>query len=99
MAALLQLDDQFRCARHFVVLVIADGGRLDGVVIQELLRVPCVLARNQVNCLERADGAKGDVFEVPDWRGDQIKRARCQRRQGVDHGPVSENHIGCRPIK
>jgi len=47
--ALLQLDQQFRRARHLVVFVIADQRFRDAVVVQELLRVAGIFAGDQVD--------------------------------------------------
>ena len=71
-----QLLDQFSRARRFIVFVIADRTSLDPVVVQQLLRLPCVFARDQVGLLQDANRAQRDVLEVADGRCDEIKRRR-----------------------
>ncbi len=57
LRAVLQLDQQLRGARHFVVLVIADQRFPDVVVVQQLLRVPRIFARDEVHFFEDAQRA------------------------------------------
>src|SRR6266852_8154477 len=55
--AVLQLDQQLRGARHFVVLVIADQRFLYVVVVQQFLCVPRIFARDEVHFFEDAQRA------------------------------------------
>ncbi len=72
----LQVDDQLGGARQLVVLVIADGGLVDAVVVQQRGRVPRVLAGDEVNLLEHVQRAQSDVFQIANGRADEIKRPR-----------------------
>jgi hypothetical protein len=47
--ALLERDEQFGGARHFIVLVVADERFANFVVAEELLRVACVLAGDLID--------------------------------------------------
>jgi len=72
---LLESDKEFRRAGHLVVFVIADERLRDFVVVQELLRVARVFAGDLVGLAQDAQSAQGDVFEIADGRGDEIKAA------------------------
>ena len=54
-------------------------------MFQQLSRVARVLGGDHVAFLQDAQCAQGDVLEVADGRGDQIKRARHERWRL--HGP------------
>jgi hypothetical protein len=68
--ALLERDEQFGRAGHFVVLVVADEGLANFVVVEKLLRVASVFASDLVDFLEDAQGAESHVFEIADRRSD-----------------------------
>ncbi len=72
--AAFEVDDQFGGLRHLVMFVVADGSGMNTVVGEKFLGLARVFAGNQVDFLEYAEGAKGDVFEIADWRCDQVKR-------------------------
>ncbi len=74
--ALLERDEQFGRARHFVVLVVADERLANFVVTEELLRVARVFAGDLVDFFEDAEGAEGDVFEIADGRADEVQAAQ-----------------------
>jgi hypothetical protein len=57
------------------VVVVADGGLADAVVVEELARLAGVLAGDEVGLFEGADGAVGDVLEVADGGRDEVKGA------------------------
>jgi hypothetical protein len=40
---------------------------------EELESLACVLAGDQIDLFEDAEGAQSDVFEVADGRGDQVE--------------------------
>jgi hypothetical protein len=84
--ALLESDEKFRRARHLVVLVIAHERLRDFVVSQELLRVAGVFAGNLVGFAQDAQGAQGDVLEIADGRGDEIKAAAFGLRRRLRGG-------------
>jgi len=69
-----EIDDQFGGFGHLVVLVVADGAGVDAVVIEELLRLARVFAGDYVNFFQDAQRSQGDVFEIADWGGDEVKR-------------------------
>jgi len=73
LGAGFKINDQFGRLGHLIVLVIADGASVDSVVREQLLRLARVLAGDQVNLLEHAQGAQGDVLEIADWRGDKVE--------------------------
>src|SRR5258708_10931885 len=81
--ALLQPDDQFRRAGHFVVLVVADERFVNVVVIQELQRVARIFAGDLIDFLQDAHRPQRDVFEIADWRPDEIKAAPICRINSV----------------
>lgn len=58
------------------MFVVADGRGLDSVVMQQLLRMASVFAGDQPGLLQDAKRPQGDVFEIADRRGDQIKSRR-----------------------
>jgi hypothetical protein len=70
-----QFRGQLRASFRFVVLVVTDRGPGDCVTIQQLARLACVLASDQIRFFQNAHGAEGDVFQVANGRGDQIERA------------------------
>jgi hypothetical protein len=49
LCALFERDEQLRRARQLVMLVVADEGLADLVVVQQLLRVARVFARDLVD--------------------------------------------------
>jgi hypothetical protein len=60
--------------RCLVVLVITDRRLGDSVTIQQLARMPRVLASDQVRFFQNAHRAKGDVFQISDGRAHQVER-------------------------
>jgi hypothetical protein len=73
--ALLESDKKLWRAGQLVVFMIADERLRDFVVVQELLRVAGVFAGNLVGLAQDAQSAQGDVFEIADGCGDEIKAA------------------------
>jgi hypothetical protein len=69
-----QAGSEFFGALRLIVVVIAHGGLVDMVVIQQLARLPRVFARNQIGFTQHADGAIGDVLKVPDGRSHYIEQ-------------------------
>jgi hypothetical protein len=67
---LLEGDEEFGGARHFVVLVVADERLANFVVVEEFLRVARVFAGDLVDFFEDAQGAEGDVLEIANGGGD-----------------------------
>ena len=65
-------DEQFGCARHFVVLVIADERFANFVVVEELLRVARIFAGDLVDFFEDAQRAQGHVFQIADGCADEV---------------------------
>ena len=59
-------------------------------VVEELLGLAGVLAGDAIGALENIEGAKRDVVEVADGRGDEVE-AGCERSVGhcLDHGRAS----------
>jgi hypothetical protein len=53
------------------VIVVADGGLIDSIVIQQTAGMAGVFAGNEVDLLERADRAERNVFQITDGSGDQ----------------------------
>ena len=78
LGAAFEIDDQFGGFGHLVVLVIADQSRLDAVMAEQLQGLARVLAGDQVDFFEDAQGAQRDVFEIADGRGDEVERWACQ---------------------
>ena len=76
-----QLVDELFGAAGFVVQVVADGGRRDAEVVEELCGLAGVLAGDAVGGAEDAESAEGDVFEVADGCGDEIE-AGCEGSVG-----------------
>jgi hypothetical protein len=72
--------DQLCGAVALVVFVIADGASLDAVVIQQLLCVTSVFAGDEVDFVESANGAEGDVFKIADGSRDD--------EQGAGHARI-----------
>ena len=65
---------------QLVVLEVARDGHVDVEVAQEAPRPPRVLAGDEVDLLEDAERAQGQILEVPDRRRDHVERARRHRR-------------------
>ena len=70
----------------FVVLVEAHHGLTDLVVRQEFRCAPGVLGGYDVHLAKRAQGAKGQVFEIPDWSGNN--------EEGAGHGDYNCSLLG-----
>ena len=73
-AAPQSLDDFF-AAFGFVELEIAEQRFGNFEVLEQLARAARVFRRDHVAFLEHAQRAQGDVLEIADRRGDEIKRA------------------------
>ena len=71
--ALLELHDQLGGPCQLIVLVIAGGALFDCVMIEQLLGLAGVLAGDEADLFQNAQGSKGNVFEVADWGADQVK--------------------------
>ena len=82
LRALLEFDHDFRGARDFVVLVIADEPLLDFEVREQLHRLARVFAGDHVHFLQDAQGAQRNVLEIADGRRDHVQAARCRRQAG-----------------
>ena len=80
LAAPQPLDD-FLAPPGLVELEVAQQRFGDAEMLQQLPGAPRVLRRHHVALLERAQRAQRDVLQVADRRGDQVERARRQRRQ------------------
>ena len=76
LRAFLELNHQFRRARQFIVGVIADQLLVNRVVLQQLLRLPRILARDQVRFLQHAQRPQRNILEVADRRRHQIEASR-----------------------
>jgi hypothetical protein len=63
-----------------VVIVIGDERPRDAVGRQQLSGHAGVLAGHPVDLLQEGHGAQGDICEVADWRGDDIKPGKFARR-------------------
>ena len=83
LGSAFEIDDKFGGLGHLVVLVVADGARLDAVMAEEFQGLARVFAGDQVNFLEHAQGAQGDVFEIADGRGDEIERRASDGRASL----------------
>src|SRR6185312_15506338 len=68
-----QFRDELLGASSFVVLVVADGGRRDLEMVEELLRLAGVLAGDAVAGAQHTQGAQRYVFEIADGRGDELE--------------------------
>jgi len=55
LRAFFQLNHQFGCSRQLIMGVIADQFLVDRVVLQQFLRRPRILARDQVRLAERGE--------------------------------------------
>ena len=60
-------------ALMLVVLVAAHGGGGDFKMIEQLLRLAGVFAGDAVHVAQHVQGAQGDVAQIADGRGHQIK--------------------------
>ena len=69
-----EAGSEFFGALRLVVVVIAHRRLVDIVVIQQFARLPRVFARDQVGLAQHADGAIGDVLEVPDGRRHEVEQ-------------------------
>ena len=54
------------------MFVIAHRGLFNPEVIEQVLRLPRVLASDQINLLQHSNRVQGDVFQVADGRGNEI---------------------------
>ena len=77
----MEAFDDFLAAPGFVELKIAEQRLGDAEMFEQLSRVARVLGGDHVAFLQYAQRVQGDVLEVADGRGDQIKRARHERWQ------------------
>lgn len=57
------------------MFVVTDKRLADFVVLQQFARLPGIFARDQGNLIAKyAQGAKRDVFEIPNGRRDCVQR-------------------------
>ena len=61
-------------SRLLVVLVIAEEGLFDAVMIQQPAGVAGVLAGDAVRLAQHAHGPEGEILQVSDRRGDNVQR-------------------------
>ncbi len=66
---------EFNRALTFVVLVIADSGRGDLIMREELAGVASVFASDEVGFFKYAQSAQGYIFEIADRRRNDVQRA------------------------
>ena len=71
--ALFEMHDEFCRLGELIVLVVAGRVGLDAVMVEELLRLPGILASDEIDFFQRPNGAIGDVLEVTDGRTDEVK--------------------------
>ena len=77
--SLLDVHDQLGRAGEFIMFVVADGARLDAVMVEQLGRLAGVFTGNEVDFLQNAYRTKGNVFQVSDGGADQIERGTVWR--------------------
>ena len=65
----------FCTRRLLVVLVNADDGDVDVEMPEQVAGPPRVFGRHQLDRFERLEGAKRDVFEIADGRGDYVEHS------------------------
>ena len=65
------LGNQFRCTPFFIVIVERDERFLNFQMVEKFARMARVFARDQVDCSQGLDCAKGDVAQVSDGGGDE----------------------------
>lgn len=58
------------------MLVVADEGLANFVVVEEFLGVTRVFAGDLVDFFEDAEGAEGDVFEIANGGADEVQAAQ-----------------------
>lgn len=85
LRALLELDNDFRGARDFVVLVIAHEALLDFKVREQLGGLPRVFASDQVHVLKYPQSAQRNVIQIADWRRHYKQAARGRLRFRLGH--------------
>ncbi len=69
--SVFEVNNEFGSPLQFVVFVIADGSLLNAVVVQQLLSLAGVLAGNQVDFLQRAQGSQSNVFKISNGGSNQ----------------------------
>ena len=57
------------------MLVIADHFGNDGVVLEKFMRLPCIFSSDEVDLLQDLNRAMGDICEVANWGGNDVKSA------------------------
>ena len=55
---------------------------------QQLAGAPRVFGGDHIAFLERPHRPQRDIFEIPDRRGHEVKRAGPKRRQTFFHRPI-----------
>ena len=73
--------DDFLAAPGLVELEIAQQRFGDAEMLQQLAGVARVLGGDDVALAQHAQRAQRDVLKIADGRGNEVKRARSQRRQ------------------
>src|SRR5581483_5954977 len=84
--SLFQIAYKFLSAFEFVVLVIAGGASSDSEMIQQLLRLACIFAGDEVGFFQNMQRAQSDVFEIPNGSRNKVKARR--ERRGIGRHPV-----------
>ena len=64
--------------RGLIVFVVAGGGLVNVVVVQELTALARVFAGDEVRFPQQSDGAIGDIFEISNGCRDYVEHARHQ---------------------
>ncbi len=88
----MKFAEQFFGPLGLVVLVIADGGRADVVVVEQFARLAGVLAGNQAGFPQEANRSVRHILEIPDGSRDQVER-------GSHHPSVSVIREQVRPLR
>jgi hypothetical protein len=70
--ALLERDEQFGGARHFIVFVVADERFANFVMSEQLLCVTCVFAGDLIDFFQDAQSAERDVLEIAYGRANEV---------------------------
>jgi len=76
---LAELPQQLWPPRELIVLVVADGRRVDVEVGQQRPRPPRILARDDVDLAEHAQRPRADVLQIPDRRRDHVEHPAHRR--------------------
>ena len=69
-----ELLEQFRRALTLVVIMQADERLANLLMLKQLQRPPRILARDQIDGLQRLECSQRDIAQVPDRRGHDVQR-------------------------